>query len=709
MGFLSRNSMQAGAVTLQDPQSPVFTIAPPVPVAGEGLTIDFRGVFAALFRRKWWIILPTLVFMLAGLAIALSLQPRYLASVQILVDPRDVQVIRSETPFRVPTNDASTTLAENALAQLRSTNLLMQVVEREKLFDDPEFIGKPGMFSAPVVEATEVRRLRAMNALDRKLSVRRAERSSVVEASVGTTDAAKSARIANTLADLFLIAQASAESDTARKAAQSTSARLAELGRQVQKAEQEVEAYKAKNNLQTANGRLVGEQQLQELNTQLVLARARSADARSKYDSVRTLSVSAIERGALPDAATSTVIAQLRLKLAEAARLEADARTRLGERHPEMASLSAQTREARSQISDELNRLSQLAKNEFERARAAEDTLSKNLDQLRSQSSDTSEASVRLRELDRQAEASRSIYNAFLKRTRELSEQEEINPLTARVISQATPPQYQTGVSKALVLAGSTIAGFMIGLLMALVAEQLDGTLRNKRQFQDMSGLPVLAHLGGPEARLSGEGLRALVMDAPRSSFALGACRIADSIAADSQAGRPRSALFVSAGGVPSTELTLNVAIAAAQATWRTLMIDADGSGAGVSRHLDVRPNAGLAEVVSRRARLSGSVLTDERTHVRILPMTDGGRSGAAPRLSPQHIASDVLSPEAGFELVFVDGGDITRNATAYSFAPVVDDIVLVAASGQTSSRDFRDAMDLLQPFAAKLRGVVTL
>lgn len=710
MSFVARTELAGAPVQAADPTLG-YAAAPSE--RREGLTIDFRSVGAALMRRRNWIVAPLLLGLLGGLFVALTTAPRYTSTVQILVDPRDVQVVKSDTPLRAPSPDGSATLAENAMIMLRSVNVQMQVVDKHRLFEDVEFVGAPGLiarlFGRNGVEDHATRRLRAMNALERRLATRRSDKSSIIEASVWTQEAQKSADLANSLAAAYLDQQMASEADTARRAVQATQARLDELGKRVERAERDVEDYRARNNLQASAGRLVSEQQMQELNTQLVAARARAADARAKYEAARRLSVAGIERGEVPEAVNSQLIGQLRLKYAEASRLEADARQRLGDRHPEMMSLAAQARDARAQIVGELSRIVRAAQAEHERAQAAEATLSQALTDARARTTDTSEASVRLRELERQAEASRSIYAAFLKRTRELAEQEDINPIAARVISPANPAQFSSSLSRSLAVVGLTVAGGLVGLFLTLLVEQFDGTLRNRRQFQELSGLPVLGDFARPGGGRAAEGvLRAPVMDAPRSPEALAAFRIADSFAAKAEPDRPRSVLFVGVSAVETAELTLNVAIAAAQAGWRVLMVDSN-PGVGVSRHLEVSPGAGLREVLDGLSSLPGAILADERTAVRILPQTSAA-AGPAHRSRPAagRIAARILTPASGFELTFVDGGGWGLDGTAAAFAGAVDDIVLVVPAGRISSAEVRDALESLAPFRDRLAGIVT-
>jgi uncharacterized protein involved in exopolysaccharide biosynthesis/Mrp family chromosome partitioning ATPase len=708
MSFIVKHDGRAPALAVPA-HAPALPLPASVAAAGESLTIDFRALVRSLMRRKLWILVPMVLTTLAGLAFALMSEAKFTSVVQILVDPREIQVIRSDTPLRQNAPETGQTMAENALVILRSRLVLMTLVEKEKLHEDAEFIGK-GSAKEGTADTLEGRQLRALRTLERRIGTKRADRSSVIEASIWTGNADKSARLANALATIFIDKQQGAESDTARKAANSVASKLDELGQQVQKAERDVEDYKTRHALQSANGKLVGEQQLQELNSQLVLARARASEARSKYDNVRKLSLQAIERGELPDANNSSVISQLRLKFAEASRLEADARSRLGAKHPEMASIAAQLRDARQLIQEELTRISRSAQGDYERARAAEEALTRSLDQLRDQYSTSGDAMVRLRELERQADASRTIYNAFLKRTRELTEQEDIATINARIVSPATPAQFANGPGKSIVVVGSLVVGSILGLLLAILAEQLDPNLRTRKQFQQATGLPVLSELPGDSGRRRKNGVQAAVIEAPRSPFAIGAFRLADLFAARAYSDRARSVLFLSmAPDNNNAELVLNVAIAAAQASWRVIMVDADGSGNGLSRHLDIAPHWGLSDVLDQRCTLTSALLTDDRTNVRILPNAGAGHvRSSAIRPSPQQVNGVLLAPANEFELLFIDGGVIGQDATGYALAASVDDIVLVAGVGQTSPAQIRDALDVLGPFRDRVRGLVT-
>src|SRR5476651_1532425 len=126
--------------------------------------------------------------------------------------------------------------------------------------------------------------------------------------------------------------------------------------------------------------------------------------------------------------------------------------------------MEKQVEDLRRTINEEVERFAQSAKNDLARARDFEASLSNALEMQKRQSVQLSQASVRLRELERDVEASRDVYQSFLKRSRETEEQETLNTSSARIIGEATAPQRRVFPPGMSLLA---MIGFMFGALAA--------------------------------------------------------------------------------------------------------------------------------------------------------------------------------------------------------------------------------------------------
>jgi Mrp family chromosome partitioning ATPase len=136
----------------------------------------------------------------------------------------------------------------------------------------------------------------------------------------------------------------------------------------------------------------------------------------------------------------------------------------LGPLHPALHQIEKQVEDVRRAINEEVDRFAQSAKNDLTRARDYETALNKSLNAQKRQSVDLSQASVRLRELERDVDASRDIYQSFLKRSRETEEQESLNTSSARIIGEATVPQRRM-FPPAMTLVAAL--GFLFGVLGA--------------------------------------------------------------------------------------------------------------------------------------------------------------------------------------------------------------------------------------------------
>jgi uncharacterized protein involved in exopolysaccharide biosynthesis len=456
--------------------------SPSVPVNPE--TVSIRPVAAAtpvrrlafgkdwmfLWRRKSLIALTVAMALLLSLGADLVMTPRYRAVSQILIGPVDLRVVEKTVMPPAQTADANVIQVESETRILTSDRVLLRVVDNEKLTSDPEFgAGAPSLMSRLRVSLgfgsqakTGDAELAALRQLQRSVSAKRGERTYVVDVIVETADRDKSARIANAIAQAYLDEQTAARAEASRRATDSLSSRLSELRERVRNAEEQVELYKREHNIIGPTGRLVDEQQLTELNNQLTTAKARTAEAKARYEQIIRLQRSGADSGSTSEAVQSNTIGRLREQYATIARQEANLAAELGPRHPWVIDARAQVRNAQQHITEELSRVAEANRNDYERALANENSLANSFDVLKRKAMDTSLAFVKLRELEREAEASRAVYESFLGRAREMREQERLDTTNVRILSDAQPPQDRSWPPRRLII---LLAGLMLGIL----------------------------------------------------------------------------------------------------------------------------------------------------------------------------------------------------------------------------------------------------
>ena len=304
----------------------------------------------------------------------------------------------------------------------------------------------------------------ALDALSRHITIRKTERSFVVDVEVWSRDPAKAAMLANALANAYLAESKNSQATAARRATTDLSGRLKELQQRLRNAENALSVYKAQNNFVGTQDSLLSDQQLSACNQRLAAAHAATLDAQARLDQIEASRNTAADPGAIPEALQSPTIANLRAQYAEARKKYAELSAELGPLHPALKQTEKQVEDLRRTINEEVDRFAQSAKNDLIRARDYEASLNKSLEAQKRQSVQLSQASVRLRELERDVDANRDVYQSFLKRSRETEEQESLNTSAARIIGEATVPQRRSFPPAMSLIA---MLGFMLGALAA--------------------------------------------------------------------------------------------------------------------------------------------------------------------------------------------------------------------------------------------------
>lgn len=510
-------------------QQAAAPLPPPQPQpqpAGE--TLDLFQLLTAL-RRQWLIVaIATVLFTSLALFYALSLAPVYRATAEVLILPRQKNLFSDAPLGQVMASDIL--LVESQARLATSDTVLKRVVESQKLAEDPEFNGEApaaGPLAAlrrllgtdaprqPVAD----RELAALKMLRKRVEARRARKTFVVEIAVEAHDPEKAARLANAVAQAFIAEQAEAATGEAGKLASQLNERLSQLRREVEEAEARVAAYRQKHGIvATRNDQLETQARLARLGEELVKARTRMAAARARHDSLMRAIRAGGAAEALPEALTSPVLARLRAEYARAAASYSALRETLGPKHPQLLTARAEVERLKRLIREELRRLATRVRTEHETAKAEVAAIERNLQDLRNSTSRTGLKQVRLRALQREAEAKRKVFEGFLLKARETGEAQRIKLADARLISPAVPPQYPVRPRKKMILALAMLAGLGLGMALAILRDAAVRRRQQARAPQPPFAMPPLQAQATPLPPAPGAGHAQALPPAPQDA-----------------------------------------------------------------------------------------------------------------------------------------------------------------------------------------------
>ena len=452
------------------------------------------------------IVFVTLLGMALGVVYLVTTPPSYTAHAKLLVDSRKINLFQQQQSILgdIPIDTAS---VESQVEILTSENVALSVIKDLHLAQDPEFIGPSGGLMGTIVgfisnlfgssEPTSEFALtrKAMRVFEDRLSIKRAGLSYVINIAFRSLQPERAAQIANAVADAYIDDQLEAKYQATKRASVWLQARIRELRDQASAAERAVVEFKTKNNIVTTGGpgtseRLMGEQQVTELSSQLVIARAQSAEARARLDRIETVlradSPDATVNSTVAESLKNDVITKLRSQYFELANREAVWSARYGANHLAAVNLRNQMDEIRKSILNELQRIAESYKSDYQIAKQREEGIQKELSQAISVSQETDQAQVTLHELESNSQTYRSLYDNFLQHYMESVQQQSFPISEARVISPASPPLQKSHPKSLIVLAISGLGAMILGIGIGMLRDLSDRVFRTSEQVENL-------------------------------------------------------------------------------------------------------------------------------------------------------------------------------------------------------------------------------
>ncbi|MEM7068642.1 MAG: GumC family protein [Pseudomonadota bacterium] len=452
---------------------------------------EIRELILLLFRK-----LP-IVFGTAFTVMALILiyiwvtTPLFSSTVQLLIDPRQRQTVENEvTPTGLGTSatGADNWLMESQVEIINSSQVIDKLIDAESLTTDPEF-GGTGSGSDSILSFAKnaVKTIvygpqsshwnerspydKVLRKLSKRMNVERLRNTYVISVTFRSKDPQKAARLANTAADIYINTTINAVSASTLEAANSLGSKLQQLRAAASSSAQAVEEYRQENGLIDTNSTLLIEQRLSELNSELSNARAATNSALARKNQVEAALQSGAElTGGSSQIAESTVLNSLQTQLAELNSAEAELALVYLPQHPRLVGIAGRKEALNASIQREYRRVLKRLDADFQTEKQRADALEQELQRLEQEMAASNSSTVKLRELELEANASRTIYESFLRRSKEAQEQVDIPRGTTRIISVARPASKPSDPNVPLLLVAGLALGGLLGIVFALVS-----------------------------------------------------------------------------------------------------------------------------------------------------------------------------------------------------------------------------------------------
>ncbi len=693
-----------------------------------------------VYRQFPMIVMTALLTTALGILYLLVTPATYNALATMIIDTKRPTVFTTQTSMGDLQIESA--MVSSQVEILKSEKIAISVINNLELWKDPEFAG-PGrgivslaaravgrIFSSESAPTQEANVRHALDTFQTYLNVRRVNQTNVIEVNFRSQNPERAIQIANAIVSTYIMDQLESRSQSAKQTSTWLQDRVRELREQALVTEQSVVKFKKDHNIVGVTGKTVTDQQLTEINSQLVLARTKVSEAQARLDRIEAITQSGVPDATVTDTLASPVVTKLRTQYLDLANREADWSVRYGPDHIAVRNLQGQMREIRNAIADELRRLAETYKSEYEIAKQREEAIQAQLAQVVSQAQLDNQAQVTLRELESAATTARQLYETLLQRYMESIQQQSFPVSEARIIAQASGPLTKSNPQPIQVLAGSTTAGILLGLLIGFVSEIWRHVFRTRREVAQrlqtncIAIVPKLRSLiakperstaravhtaFGPRTIVSDQGFFWHVLDSPMSRFAESIRAI--KLAIDTSDASKSNKIIALTSALPREgKSTVGTALAQllAHSGAKTILVDCNFRHGTLSRMLTPQAKAGILEVVSGAANLEDVVWTEPYTNLCFLPVI------ANNRLVNSH---DILTSEATnalfnklrnkYEYVIVDLSPLAPIVDARTTTQFIDAYILVIEWGKTRVEDVERALADAKAIHENLLGVV--
>lgn len=677
--------------------------------AAKSLLPDPRYL-AMVFRRRLWLFLISAALVLAGVAAAvLTATPIYSATASVLVEPSETQLIDISSVVQGAPADSN--FVDTVAQIISSPSVALEVVRKLRLDRDSEFVGAAAQGEALPAggqrSGMSALERRAVSAALSKIAVRRVGLTYMIEIEAQSSDASKAAALANSFAQEFIDLQIARESAVSQTASDFVSRRADELRAQVVADDAAVQRYMIANNLMSAQGATMAEQEVSALNQQISQARADLAQESGKLAAAR----GQLGRGSGADIGavlSSDTIRQLRAQEAVASAELASLEARYGELYPDVLKAKENLADVRDQLAAEQQRIISGLQANVQIAASRLASLEASQARSRGALADNSQAQVGLLELQRKAEASRAIYTAFLQRAKETGATSNWPVAGATISSLARLPDAPSWPNLRLAAVAALALAAIAGLVAVGVAEYLDGTISTREHVTEQLGAAYAGAI--PDLRsTAGRGDRGVppalyVLSHPFSSFAESLRTIGSFVLGRAGEGPRVIAITSPLPREGKTTLSICLARVLASGSHRVVLVDGDLRRHSVSEQIARTGDERLLRVLEGEIPLSDALVKDDASSLMILP-TNG------PTTTRDYLTSDRVTAlyellRTQFDVVIVDTAPVLGVVETRALAQQADTTLLICRWRKTSVKAAQAAVDALVEAGAKIAGV---
>ncbi|MBT8765802.1 GumC family protein [Metapseudomonas boanensis] len=596
--------------------------------------IDLLKLWRTVWHRKWSILSLVLVVTMVTILAVFAITPIYRAAATLIIEEKTAKVLSIEQVYGA--EGAGSEYLQTQFELLKSRALAERVVRQLNLTTHSEF--DPRQQPEPLIDfrgvlghldfnkvvpvtlpgdleagdgPTEAQIFDSVTrAFMDRISVEPQGRSQLVRVQVDMSDPHTAALAANAMANGFIESQLEARMEMSMTAANWMNSRLGELRTKLKDAEDRLQAFREAENLVDVKGVVtISAAELSSTSDRMIDARRQRAEAESQYRQVQAMRSSGWQRlASVPAVLGHPLIQQFKAEEARARAKVEELSRRYGARHPSMEAARSELSAASASLRGQVEQVVAGIERNYQLAVANEGSLQASFNANKSQIQNISRKEFKLRELQREVDANRAVYDTFMTRLKETTATSDLESANARVVDLAAVPTAPIAPKKTQIIAVAALIALGFGVVLTLLLDKLNNTVKNTEQLESRLNIPVLGILPLLKRKQRSQLARMFAADTDKCfSEAIRTIRTGVVL---SGVDNPHRVIVVtsSAPGEGKSTVSANLAFALGQME-RVLLIDADLRRPSLARSFEFPVGTpGLANLIAGTATLEDCI-----------------------------------------------------------------------------------------------------
>jgi len=592
---------------------PLNTFSNDVPVKNN------TGIFEILQKRRLIILAFTLLSVCLSLIYVSGLKNTHISTTKVMVTsgtiPNRSNILQT---LRLKEQLNGVDLLSQ-IQIMQSPDVLRRLIVSENLFFDPEFGGSTSFVT--FTDLVPARQQAIMSRVKSSIAINHVKGTSIIDVSVEASNPEKAARIANALVKSYVENEISKSKETAHLTTEWLADRLEIMRNDLQEAETALDAALEKNNLaqlQSGDSRLT---RIELLNKQLAFEQSEYAETQAILDLMNEAKRQNKRLDTIPQYLSGRLTESLKESETRLLQTQASLKKRYGPNHPKMIAFNAEFNAFKDKLNTEIVLFRGSLENQAKIKILQIDKIQSQIDTYLASYRGDAEKRLRIKNLESQANTSRTMLDNFMATYLESLQSLNINNKPIRVISEALPLNHSSLPRKWLVIILSGLTGLFLGLFVALILERVQNVIQNPQQLDNFMEIPLYATL--PKVKLlKGQNVVDYILSQPASAWA----ELVRSMYSSIQLRDPHQKSGGRVITVTSTHsdegkttISMALATAAAQNGKKVLIVDTDMRRPSLHKAYGLGNAKGLADYLSNRFPLDDTIYKNHSSGVHIM------------------------------------------------------------------------------------------